>query len=177
MSKDHPCGCGEHSGTPMPLASRLGSSPRMRGALKATHDTVAQTRIIPADAGSTPGCWTYVRVDLGSSPRMRGALKRLLARLCSKGIIPADAGSTCFLIYLLYVTQDHPRGCGEHLTVLSRTRTLRGSSPRMRGARLPQPWDLQPTGIIPADAGSTSRAFSVVLAAGDHPRGCGEHMV
>ena len=30
-------------------------------------------------------------------------------------------------------------------------------------------------GIIPADAGSTSRRPAALLAAKDHPRGCGEH--
>ena len=71
-----------------------GSSPRMRGAQEAKGTPEFDHRIIPADAGSTSGCWAasltgrdhprgcgehdpnhpdYRYYD-GSSPRMRGAL-------------------------------------------------------------------------------------------------------
>ena len=51
--------------------------------------------------------------------------------------------------------RDHPRGCGEHLTVLTWEDPHEGSSPRMRGARCPPRSGRWGGGIIPADAGST----------------------
>ena len=56
----------------------------------------------------------------------------------------------------------------------SRPRRL-GPSPRARGARCsPAPQPLR-RGTIPAGAGSTQGSHSPGLAAGDHPRGRGEH--
>ena len=54
-------------------------------------------------------------------------------------------------------TEDHPRGCGEHMPAANIQARIMGSSPRMRGA----PWwffaSISWTWIIPADAGSTLR--------------------
>ena len=50
---DHPRGCGEHPIWDNQLRTTLGSSPRMRGALKRLIDDVHVMGIIPADAGST----------------------------------------------------------------------------------------------------------------------------
>ena len=49
-------------------------------------------------------------------------------------IIPADAGSTEETAWALHGWADHPRGCGEHVSVLASQRETVGSSPRMRGA-------------------------------------------
>ena len=53
--------------------------------------------------------------------------------------------------------------------------SLKGSSPRMRGARILRIVQMQMNGIIPADAGSTRRHRKEMNFAADHPRGCGEH--
>ena len=128
----------------------------MRGALfKKTISSVI-ARIIPADAGSTRlpllllhslwdhprGCGEhmddqtrYTR-DEGSSPRMRGAQSRARKKQETHGIIPADAGSTCTCSSSFFISEDHPRGCGEHFSKM--------------GAEL-YGWER----IIPADAGST----------------------
>ena len=50
---DHPRGCGEHTNCEGSSAYSLGSSPRMRGALKHCSRAIVICRIIPADAGST----------------------------------------------------------------------------------------------------------------------------
>ena len=47
----------------------------------------------------------------------------------------------------------------------------------MRGARRETEDNRYTPGIIPADAGSTSKVRTVVFPARDHPRGCGEHAV
>ena len=151
--------------------------------------------IIPADAGSTParpclqagggdhprGCGEHLNAMLstltimGSSPRMRGALLSMKAGDTSVRIIPADAGSTSFVLARISLRKDHPRGCGEHRSLLFAKQSAQGSSPRMRGAQSRFLSTLRPAGIIPADAGSTSPASGESILTGDHPRGCGEH--
>ena len=54
---------------------------------------------------------------------------------------------------------------------------LWGSSPRMRGAHYGHMRCSLPRGIIPADAGSTHGAGGDLAEGGDHPRGCGEHIL
>ena len=147
----------------------------MRGALHASSSSVSMVRIIPADAGSTRtgmiwrrprqdhprGCGEHVyRVGssmskLGSSPRMRGARRYLRSICLTVRIIPADAGSTRSSIVISVGSGDHPRGCGEHWTVATIGHSVKGSSPRMRGARYQRPTPFVVIGIIPADAGST----------------------
>ena len=73
-----------------------------------------------------------------------------------RGIIPADAGNTALFDSLDEIHQDHPRGCGEHLTTLAGLCIAAGSSPRMRGTELEKPRDEDTL---------------------DHPRGCGEHLM
>ena len=151
--------------------------------------------IIPADAGSTfqrfpksdiwtdhpRGCEEHTVVLTrqtmvrGSSPRMRGARMKSSRLYGIRGIIPADAGSTRSWACCCPARQDHPRGCGEHISGHHGFSKLPGSSPRMRGARS-DPWLLPHIPrIIPADAGSTTARNGVMGAFGDHPRGCGEH--
>ena len=151
---DHPRGCGEHLCGSWSRSWCSGSSPRMRGARPRMSSGRTCTRIIPADAGSTQlryaflddngdhprGCGEHLReigqetVEQGSSPRMRGALitGSFLRDDCR--IIPADAGSTYDMADDGKYGEDHPRGCGEHVTALAATILYRGSSPRMRGA-------------------------------------------
>ena len=51
-----------------------------------------------------------------------------------------------------------------------------GSSPRMRGARVPRAACSSCARIIPADAGSTTPFIPLLIVLADHPRGCGEHL-
>ena len=167
----------------------------MRGAQY--RDPVAREglRIIPADAGSTRaekpfikgkgdhprGCGEHVgqgfadNAVAGSSPRMRGALPMGRLSAARNGIIPADAGSTCSGSVDGSSSWDHPRGCGEHYHCIMPSVIGSGSSPRMRGAPLPATTATHKPGIIPADAGSTTRSNGRILGKKDHPRGCGEH--
>ena len=193
--KDHPRGCGEHVVALDKQGGGHGSSPRMRGAHIPGLIPANQTRIIPADAGSTPqqrsgkgrykdhprGCGEHsviedgVEMAQGSSPRMRGAPCIASVVPNDVWIIPADAGSTWADNAEIDVNEDHPRGCGEHDGRQSHTQGQDGSSPRMRGA-LPGPVGIRHRrGIIPADAGSTQPHQAPAPPARDHPRGCGEH--
>ena len=51
--ENHPRGCGEHGTSGKDSGSRVGSSPRMRGAQLIAISPVQVLGIIPADAGST----------------------------------------------------------------------------------------------------------------------------
>ena len=110
---DHPRGCGEHLVSLTCKVTRIGSSPRMRGALWSPYCLAGRKGIIPADAGS------LVAVGVHQQP----------AR-----IIPADAGSTRWSVSAGDRHGDHPRGCGEHSPRRLPVLLVLGSSPRMRGA-------------------------------------------
>ena len=175
-ARDHPRGCGEHLLMGTSPQQPQGSSPRMRGARPAIPRCRRRARIIPADAGSTRprmranrtgrdhprGCGEHYPSQChedslsGSSPRMRGALRHHGWRWTPRRIIPADAGSTILRPVSLQPGEDHPRGCGEHHSLVLVFRSSLGSSPRMRGAPTASMSSAPSSGIIPADAGSTA---------------------
>ena len=112
--RDHPRVCGEHEAGLDITEMRAGSSPRMRGTLRARFAASIPRGIIPAYAGNTwaaasvPGLlWDHPRVcgeheprqllgkrGEGSSPRMRGTPSVSLRYICESRIIPAYAGNT-----------------------------------------------------------------------------------
>ena len=157
------------------VSDEQGSSPRMRGAHNRLCRRFRRLGIIPAYAGSTwcvwcycPGLQDHPRVcgehrqvegltgrQEGSSPRMRGAPTRRSALIAGGRIIPAYAGSTSCLANILWGASDHPRVCGEHPRERATRGRVKGSSPRMRGARVVFMGSSFLPGIIPAYAGST----------------------
>ena len=70
------------------------------------------------------------------------------------GIIPARAGSRVRPVSLPMTFGDHPRACGEQEDIRRDARTVRGSSPRVRGAVALVVGQGLGVGIIPARAGS-----------------------
>ena len=108
---------------------------------------------------------------------MRGARTGRIAAAFGAGIIPADAGSTLSRTLSNSSFWDHPRECGEHPSSFFSIFSTTGSSPRMRGAPMGDGKGSETTRIIPADAGSTRSCWTTRAKAGDHPRGCGEHIV
>ena len=169
----------------------------MRGTRVPAYERDGQGRIIPADAGNTVcpvphravsadhprGCGEHafrlgaLAGDLGSSPRMRGTPVIPVHATATYRIIPADAGNTQAAMQGYDTSKDHPRGCGEHLSILGLLVFGVGSSPRMRGTPLCVLWLSHPGRIIPADAGNTLRTAICPYLSWDHPRGCGEHPV
>ena len=111
----------------------------------------------------------------GSSPHVRGAQRRDHGADRAGGIIPACAGSTNSIAQSQYPARDHPRMCGEHSPQAQNLIIAVGSSPHVRGARSVNFFYFRRVGIIPACAGSTSRASCSTPFARDHPRMCGEH--
>ncbi len=192
---DHPRACGEHLVIDCAAATRVGSSPRLRGTRPLRRAIDGSWGIIPALAGntganhiqllpqgdhpracgehSTPN--TMRHAAWGSSPRLRGTLtmRAILSAIC--GIIPALAGNTTRFERPTHTARDHPRACGEHEVITMRVIETRGSSPRLRGT---PPRYRCPSGsprIIPALAGNTCPSLMLKRMGWDHPRACGEH--
>ena len=86
---------------------------------------------------------------------MRGALHDPITVGIDIGIILADAGSTLKGMGDVPFGEDHPRGCGEHKVLASRSVMIAGSSSRMRGAQTYPSSTPNSDRIILADAGST----------------------
>ena len=106
---------------------------------------------------------------------MRGALEVSGEQFQWRGIIPACAGSTKYEYLKIANRRDHPRMCGEHASVHVERLCAGGSSPHVRGALVAETTLAGRIGIIPACAGSTTRAVRCVWRPRDHPRMCGEH--
>ena len=139
-ARDHPRLRGEHTGVTLASEVDRGSSPPARGAQPRQRHQGRTGRIIPACAGSTPGCawrsgdwWDHPRLRgehgeqlghlikrQGSSPPARGAPDGHFLPVWMDRIIPACAGSTSGAAVAGSRSRDHPRLRGEHES--SRTR-------------------------------------------------------
>ena len=187
--------CGEHHRSASNATRRPGSSPHVRGTPRPSPASADRRGIIPACAGNTrvAGCKTPVFRDhprmcgehfdhagqtlpaQGSSPHVRGTPPGLATCSTTPGIIPACAGNTRQQGCHVALSRDHPRMCGEHVSVLITIKSETGSSPHVRGT-LPIYRLIECSrGIIPACAGNTRSASSPEVSTRDHPRMCGEH--
>ena len=131
-----------------------GSSPRVRGTRPAARGQEPGMAVHPRVCGELdklPRGWHPI---FGSSPRVRGTHLQSGRPRPRSRFIPACAGNSHAAPGCLTPTTVHPRVCGELLRLPRSTRSLLGSSPRVRGTR---PW----TGI---------RAARLSV----HPRVCGE---
>ena len=193
--RDHPRIRGEHVVHRSSFLSSSGSSPHTRGAHWTRWGIRVGARIIPAYAGSTPGCATgptsrrdHPRIRgehtgrdgvyawaPASSPHTRGAHRGVRPVRRLGGIIPAYAGSTLLPTTCRSGTRDHPRIRGEHFCRRRRVCRWRGSSPHTRGAPAAPAGSGGRCGIIPAYAGSTWRHTGTPPRRRDHPRIRGEH--
>ena len=169
----------------------------MRGKLGGWKFRKSHGRIIPAHAGQTAlfhhrrrrapdhprACGankhgvSHMKQECGSSPRMRG--KRPLTEFNNAQIriIPAHAGQTSASRRAYCHNTDHPRACGANVSLWPMSKSPDGSSPRMRGKRLPVVQAPVARRIIPAHAGQTRPSESSGHAARDHPRACGANRV
>ena len=110
----------------------------------------------------------------GSPPRVRGTAPVHPAPQRGQGITPARAGNRQANLTLSQRIRDHPRACGEQLTVVGLSRLPVGSPPRVRGTD--NQVNLKPvaTGITPARAGNSIIIRKCPGNVWDHPRACGE---
>ena len=106
---------------------------------------------------------------------MRGTPDFVVSGATWGGIIPAHAGNTTSRPVFVPWRRDHPRACGEHMSLLGGPWGIAGSSPRMRGTRSVVTFVKWIGGIIPAHAGNTQPVRWSSSTLRDHPRACGEH--
>ena len=105
---------------------------------------------------------------------MRGKVSKNKHQETDTRITPAYAGKRDFVKRNLFVTQDHPRLCGEKVPPVLIVRKFQGSPPPMRGkARLPF-CKFLPIRITPAYAGKRTSSRQTGSSYEDHPRLCGE---
>ena len=86
---------------------------------------------------------------------MRGKLPVLLVDDAAARIIPARAGQTGAFCPVRRVDADHPRACGANRVAPAQVAGDAGSSPRVRGKRVPAVEPVAGNRIIPARAGQT----------------------
>ena len=191
----HPRVCGEHIAARCSAVHKNGSSPRVRGTLKARPGKITCDGFIPACAGNTvthysrwSGNTVHPRVCgehsapaptsmgvPGSSPRVRGTLRRRVARRNGQRFIPACAGNTGSSARWHCLQAVHPRVCGEHIPPGRMLACYNGSSPRVRGTHCSNACDLWWYRFIPACAGNTILFRTSRHSPTVHPRVCGEH--
>ena len=151
--EDHPRACGEQGVVVPPPRVRVGSSPRVRGAVWCRFAGRLSLRIIPARAGSR-GLQQAVYLRFWDHPRACG----------EQGIKEGRRGSR-------EGSSPRVRGAG---TTARQLRKDRGSSPRVRGAAQPADQGFAHDRIIPARAGSSWSSHGPAHKQKDHPRACGE---
>ena len=172
----HPRVCGENPPFVLHRFAGRGSSPRVRGKLRARVHGHSQAGLIPACAGKTPSiaaprprrrahprvCGENQRgfhntdAVAGSSPRVRGKPEGGGLGGDRVRLIPACAGKTSTPQRAQAPRPAHPRACGENMRRAQGYTGGGGSSPRVRGKRPPGPPRRPPAGLIPARAGKTS---------------------
>ena len=131
-----PAHAGKRSCIPCPLSAAW-DHPRACGEKTKNHDTI--------------------RVKVGSPPRMRGKDCSFTNDTGYPGITPAHAGKSPRRPGRAAIYQDHPRACGEKLTLSCAVKIVLGSPPRMRGKVKLFSERLRNTRITPAHAGKSHR--------------------
>ena len=114
-------------------------------------------------------------VYIGSPPRVRGKRPNFPYNEFNMRITPACAGKTTAVFFFNIASQDHPRVCGENMSLNPSSAARRGSPPRVRGKRNEITQPQRDDRITPAHAGKTHRNKRNVALKKDHPRACGEN--
>ncbi len=147
----------------------------MRGQVTPASSSFLLKRITPADAGTSfqdfdrtvfledhpRGCGDKFRRPSvywqgpGSPPRMRGQAAWRSRYSWERRITPADAGTSMSWLTGGQALQDHPRGCGDKLSLHGIIVIDGGSPPRMRGQETFLHDCNGKIRITPADAGTS----------------------
>ena len=170
----HPRVCGERSMISLFVSGYSGSSPRVRGTRLHRFHNRWINRFIPACAGNAASFATTAlaysvhprvcgeraltlaifQMFHGSSPRVRGTHTQTALGKSAPRFIPACAGNA----YQRRVQGDdravHPRVCGERRLPGPPRPASNGSSPRVRGTRMPGRQQKPIRRFIPACAGN-----------------------
>ena len=157
----------------MHTASTKGSSPRVRGRLMLAPPSRRAGRAHPRGCGADTVMRSRSSGSGGSSPRVRGRLQQTIQAGGGLGLIPAGAGQTPCPGPRRPIPRAHPRGCGADPCGSFLFGGFIGSSPRVRGRRVPRPSSKPRTRLIPAGAGQTRPRNRAGREHTAHPRGCG----
>ena len=126
--------------------------------------------------GEKPSSNCCLLITSGSPPRVRGKVMAIPLGALMQGITPACAGKSLRFLRACLRRRDHPRVCGEKITLHMRAKVALGSPPRMRGkAWRVRHWD-STSRITPAYAGKSWERKSTRASFWDHPRVCGEKL-
>ena len=185
---DHPRVCGEKKLNISPVPPHQGSPPHMRGKEIWRLRWTTRKRITPAYAGKSfrggfwgGNCRDHPRV-CGEKIEQRirdyqagGSPPHILycSLVCSR-ITPAYAGKSILSDALRAGREDHPRICGEKISVPCSRGYPTGSPPHMRGKVCILMDSRSTTGITPAYAGKRRYGRVGLRSGPDHPRICGE---
>ena len=166
----------------------------MRGKERRKLKEDSEVRITPAYAGKSPSTRSAGRcmqdhprlcgeksaltaetiAGAGSPPPMRGKVLKQQSLLLMKRITPAYAGKSGYTRRRTSGRWDHPRLCGEKLSVGLCSDKMTGSPPPMRGKAGTPARGLPADGITPAYAGKSNSRKIYRSMCQDHPRLCGE---
>ena len=111
----------------------------------------------------------------GSPPQVRGKQPDKYLLNVGKRITPAGAGKTDLQAMRFRKHEDHPRRCGENLTLPTGRSPKLGSPPQVRGKPPSLYKNTQRRRITPAGAGKTQMKPCCIHRRQDHPRRCGEN--
>ncbi len=170
----HPRGCGERVLKNYSAILAGGSSPRVRGTLRALEGIRADGRFIPAGAGNASD---YAGGRARKPVHPRGCGERFISRILSTlacGSSPRVRGTRATQRAGRRHGRFHPRGCGERPAYGLSRYALHGSSPRVRGTRHMPEIDVSRERFIPAGAGNAETTGLPDWHVPVHPRGCGE---
>ena len=133
----------------------MGITPAHAGKTSKSPNRIMSTRDHPRACGENHCIIPKNNVTLGSPPRMRG--KPTPSRISSNSprITPAHAGKTLAALRGSFLQRDHPRACGENISLSVHWIAQRGSPPRMRGKLVSSGQVSQAQRITPAHAGKT----------------------
>ena len=177
------------------MSASFGTSPRARGKPFGGLIILVDYGNIPAYAGKTvklachvparsehprvcgenPGVSLKSSAICGTSPRMRGKLPLQWESFSGRRNIPAYAGKTTTARWRVVWKKEHPRVCGENVSIINLFANMQGTSPRMRGKPLVRRGRSPGRRNIPAYAGKTIRQQRGHHLKKEHPRVCGEN--
>ena len=166
----------------------------MRGRPPTTETTSSQSRLTPANAGTTADnshllgrvkahprecgddrdCFARAAPYTGSPPRMRGRPLCCAPSRWVLGLTPANAGTTVAPAASAPTIAAHPRECGDDAGAAEKGVPCDGSPPRMRGRLDAGPPPERDVGLTPANAGTTSDEQTGKIINAAHPRECGD---
>ena len=153
--QDHPRRCGENAVGQARSRTVYGSPPQVRGKPAGHIGRIGPRRDHPRRCGENRYSVKSSIPSHGSPPQVRGKLLSFPSLGDSERITPAGAGKTLFNSQPIKSAKDHPRRCGENLTLMGFLLVQLGSPPQVRGKPFATDGAAVYAGITPAGAGKT----------------------